>query len=172
MSVRSVAREARTTTRAVYTLFDSKDGLMQALAARAFELLAVQVDSVPQTEDPVNDLLVTGFVGFRGYALEHPDLFRLVLGSAFPTFRLGEEASRAGTAAFTRLTGRVARAQATDRLLAEKCDSIAFQLYATALGLCTLELCGMIATTEAESVWRSLFATLVSGWNRATSASE
>src|SRR6185295_8413429 len=41
LSVRAVAEEARTTTRAIYALFGSKDGLLvDALAQGAFEFLA------------------------------------------------------------------------------------------------------------------------------------
>src|SRR5262245_66496020 len=36
LSVRRVAKELEVTTRAVYSLFDSKDGLLVALAARAY----------------------------------------------------------------------------------------------------------------------------------------
>jgi AcrR family transcriptional regulator len=40
-AVRRVASQVGTSTRAVYSLFDSKDGLIAALAAHGFDLLAV-----------------------------------------------------------------------------------------------------------------------------------
>ena len=39
LSLRAVACDAGTTTRAIYTLFGSKDGLIAALGVRAFRLL-------------------------------------------------------------------------------------------------------------------------------------
>jgi AcrR family transcriptional regulator len=39
LSVRRVANDVGTTTRAVYSLFDSKGGLIAALAAHGFDLL-------------------------------------------------------------------------------------------------------------------------------------
>ena len=61
--VRAVADEAGTTTRAVYSLFGSKDGLLtDALAQSAFEFLFTEIDALPVTDDPVSDLLDVGRV--------------------------------------------------------------------------------------------------------------
>ena len=50
--VRALADEARTTTRAIYSLFGSKDGLIAALGARAFDLLAATPSALPTADDP------------------------------------------------------------------------------------------------------------------------
>ena len=56
-SVRGVAREVGTTTRAVYSLFGSKEGLLvDALAQSAYAFLADGMDDLPETDDPVADL--------------------------------------------------------------------------------------------------------------------
>ncbi len=53
LSVRAVAREAGTTTRAVYSLFGSKEALLvDALARDAFEFLYEEIDALPETDDP------------------------------------------------------------------------------------------------------------------------
>src|SRR5512132_948470 len=66
LSVRAVADAAGTTTRAVYSLFGSKDGLLvQALARDAFEFLYTEIDGLEETGDPVSDLLDVGLVAFR-----------------------------------------------------------------------------------------------------------
>jgi AcrR family transcriptional regulator len=51
LSVRRVANEIAVTTRAVYSLFGSKDGLVVALGARAFDLLRAQSSN----RRPAND---------------------------------------------------------------------------------------------------------------------
>ena len=43
---------AGTTTRAVYVLFGSKEGLLEALARRTFELLMDAIAAVPPSSDP------------------------------------------------------------------------------------------------------------------------
>jgi AcrR family transcriptional regulator len=51
-----VAREVGTTTRAVYSLFGSKEGLpVDALAQSAYAFLAEGMAELPETDDPVAD---------------------------------------------------------------------------------------------------------------------
>jgi AcrR family transcriptional regulator len=170
VSVRSVAEAAGTSTRAVYAVFGSKEGLLQALAARAFELLSEKVDSVPETADPIEDLFTAGFVGYRGFALEHPDLFRLVIGSGLTDFKFGPEAMMAGYASFGRLIQRVDRAQRAGFLGGLDLNLVTFQMNAAAQGMTTLELCGNVETAVAERLWREMFATLIGGWRAHTEA--
>ena len=75
LSVRGVASEVGTTTRAVYSLFGSKAGLIAALAAHGFDLLGEGVGQVPTTRSPYGDLIEAGLV-FRRFAVEHPSLFQ------------------------------------------------------------------------------------------------
>ena len=77
-SVRTVADEVGTTTRAVYSVFGSKQGLLEALATRWFEVLNEAIEGVPATDDPGADLVEVGVQAFRRSALEHPSLYRLV----------------------------------------------------------------------------------------------
>ena len=76
LSVRRVANEVGTTTRAVYSLFGAKEGLVAALGARAFDLLGATVAALPTTGDPAADLVRAGLV-FRRFTREHPALFRI-----------------------------------------------------------------------------------------------
>ncbi len=50
LSIRGVAAEARTTTRAVCSLFGSRDGLIVALGAHADDLLRTAIEKLPATE--------------------------------------------------------------------------------------------------------------------------
>ena len=67
VSVRGVAADVGTSTRAVYSLFGSKEGLVAALAARAFDVLGTAVARLPRTDDPTADLVRAGltFAGSR-----------------------------------------------------------------------------------------------------------
>jgi AcrR family transcriptional regulator len=77
LTVRRVAAEVGTTTRAVYTLFGSKEGLAVALGQRAFEILSDGLARLPETDDPAGDLIEAGVHIFRRFALDHPALFRI-----------------------------------------------------------------------------------------------
>src|SRR4051794_22977587 len=74
LTVRRVAEDTGTTTRAVYSVFGSKDGLIVALGVRAFDLLRTRVSSLPTTDDPAADLVDAGVDVFRRFAVEHPSL--------------------------------------------------------------------------------------------------
>jgi AcrR family transcriptional regulator len=79
LQTRKVASAAGTSTMAVYTHF----GGMRALIAAVAEEGLRQFDAalfVPQTDDPVADLLATG-MAYRRYAIERPHMYRLMFGS-------------------------------------------------------------------------------------------
>ncbi len=77
LSLRAVAREAGTSTQAVYSLFGSKDGLVASLAEHGFELLAADLERLPETDDPATDLIEVGAKVFRGFVRAHPSLYRI-----------------------------------------------------------------------------------------------
>ncbi len=79
LSVRRVARDVATTTRAVYSLFGSKDALVVALGRRAFELLGTAIEGLASTDDPAAELVEAGVAVFREFAVEHPSLFTLTV---------------------------------------------------------------------------------------------
>src|SRR5947209_4557288 len=68
VSVRGLAGQVGTTTRAVYSLFGSKDGLLVALGTRAFEMLGAAVAALPETDDAAADLVRAAVVVFREFA--------------------------------------------------------------------------------------------------------
>src|ERR1044072_7184976 len=76
LSVRGVAGDVGTTTRAVYSLYGSKEGLVAALAARPFELLHEGLESVPVTDAPAADLVDAALM-YRRFSNDHPALWAL-----------------------------------------------------------------------------------------------
>src|SRR3954452_7503778 len=83
LSLREVAHDAGTTTRAVYSLFGSKDALLGALGVRAFNLLQREIEALPATDQPWNDVVEVALV-FRRFAVEHPALFAVAFHRADP----------------------------------------------------------------------------------------
>src|SRR5262249_50852559 len=65
LTVRRVAEGAGTSTRAVYSVYGSKDGLVVALGRRAYELLLTDIEALPATDDPAADLVTAGLEVFR-----------------------------------------------------------------------------------------------------------
>jgi AcrR family transcriptional regulator len=76
LTVRRVADQVGTTTRAIYSTLGSKEALLSGLGERAFEMLGAAVAALPHSDDPAADLVAAGMV-FRRFALTHPALFRV-----------------------------------------------------------------------------------------------
>jgi AcrR family transcriptional regulator len=159
LSVRSVAEAVGTSTRAVYTVFGSKEALVRGLAAQFFEALMDEIDAIPLTEDPIADLLAA-LRGFRVFALKHPDMFRLAqLWSPVPA---DAGVLDAAVTAFARLILRVERAQALGLLPRRSSGEIAIELSGICNGLAAIELSGM-PTDAADSLWSDTLSDVLRG---------
>ena len=77
VSVRGVAERSGTTTRAVYSVFGSKAGLVAALGTRLFQLLGDGVAALPETDDPAADLVEAAVGVFRHLSVTRPALFQI-----------------------------------------------------------------------------------------------
>jgi AcrR family transcriptional regulator len=168
LSVRAVADDVGTTTRAVYSLFGSKDGLVDALAKKAFELLQTGLDDLPQTEDPAADLVEAGAGVFRGFVRSHPSLFRIAFQRVVPGLRHGPELTEARRGALSRLEARVERVQLAGLLGRKSVEQAAVEFNAMCEGLANAELRGatlrILPEGGEERAWRDALATLVQGF--------
>ncbi|HET8630012.1 MAG TPA: TetR/AcrR family transcriptional regulator [Thermomicrobiales bacterium] len=167
LSVRRVAGAAGTTTRAVYSLFGSKEGLVVALGVRAFDLLRAALEALPATDDPAGDLVEAGAVVFRRFVLEHPALFRLGVQHVAVPADLAQGFRAAAEHALDGLQGRVARLADAQRLGACPPREAGCAFHALCEGLAALELRGALPRDAAERVWRDALAALVAGWGAA-----
>jgi AcrR family transcriptional regulator len=166
LSVRSVADAADTTTRAVYSVFGSKDGLVDALAQTAFEFLYTEISKLPETDDPVADLIGVAVNAFRGLVLEHPSLYRIAFQRVAPELRAGPELTAARQRAFAQLQEKIQRAE-DDGLLGHTPVSVATIAFEAMMeGLANAELRGptlpILPPGDEETAWvnalRALFA--------------
>jgi AcrR family transcriptional regulator len=160
LSVRGVAEAVGTTTRAVYSLFGSKDGLLVALGVRAFDMLGTSIRALPLTDDPAADLVEAGVVVFRAFATEHPSLFTIAVK---PPVR-ADQIMDARNAAFDGLLTKVARLKDAGLLGGRTVRDAATQFHALCEGLAALELRGQIVPTGAERLWRDALRALVAGF--------
>jgi AcrR family transcriptional regulator len=155
LSVRGVAAEVGTTTRAVYSLYGSKDGLVAALAARPFELLREGLESVPLTDDPAADLVAAALM-YRRFSNEHPSLWALGI-------QYVPESGAVSVVAWESLNllkDKVGRL----RLHGRTVDQATLQFHALCEGMAAVELRGMPAVADWETMWRQAFEALVAGF--------
>jgi len=165
LSLRCLADEVGTTTRAVYSLYGSKDGLIAALGARTFDLLGAAVQALPVTQDAAADLVEAGAQAFRSLVVEHPALFQLGVQQIQTTDEQVTVIQAAAARAWTVLQTRVTRLQQQGRLGTRTVDEAATAFHALCEGLAALEIRRVIPAAAAEHLWRSALTALVDGFN-------
>ena len=161
LSLRGVAHDAGTTTRAIYSLFGSKERLLAALGSRAFKLLREGLQALESTDDPGEDLVQAALM-FRRFALEHPALFSIGIQrtdpSVWPAFQ------SAAQHAFAALVERTAPLEDANLLGGRSAREAATQFHALCEGLAALELRGALTTSDPERLWDSSFHALIAGF--------
>jgi AcrR family transcriptional regulator len=174
-SVRAVAEEAGTTTRAVYTLFGSGDGLLvDALAQEAFEFLADEIEKLVETDDPARDLVDVGVLVFRRLVTEHPALYRIAFQRVVRNLRPGPELTAARERAFSALLGKMQRLGDAGGLGAKPVREATVEFNAMMEGLGNAELRGEVFRNlpegDEERAWRNALTSLVTGFAAAPAA--
>lgn len=174
VSVRSVADKAGVSTRAVYSVFGSKPGLMGALAGRGFHRLADLVNGLPFTGDPLADLAAAGPCAFRVFALERPHLFRITFDRISEEIYAQPETYPALFASFSALELRFNRALETGQLAKRPMVELVFMYHAFCCGLAANELSALPPPVGAnfwkvardvnfKALWEDALAALVRG---------
>jgi AcrR family transcriptional regulator len=164
LSLRHVADEAETTTRAVYSIFGSRDGLIVALAVRAFGMLGAGVSELPCTNDPSADLVEAAVIVFRRFALEHRGLFLIAFqrqGASPEVARRFVPSARQALGDLHARVGRVLDAAPESHAVAEA--TLGF--HALCEGLAALELRRVFPVGYEERIWRATITALVAGLN-------
>lgn len=161
LSLRAVAEAAGTTTRAIYSVYGSKDELLAALSARAMGVLDSYVTAVPVTADAGHDLVESG-LAFRRFARLHPSLYQLAFGLERPPPSLWPSVAEAQRKALEGLRTRLARIgpAGTD---SDVLDANMLAFHAMCEGLASLELRGVLRKSTAQAAWRNALTTCVSG---------
>lgn len=172
VSVRALADEVGTTTRAIYSLFGSKDGLIIALGVRTFDSLAGAVEAVPTTPDAVRDLVQAGVIGFRSLVTEHPALFQLGVQQTGTTAEQVVEIRTAAARAWTVLQAHVTRLQQQGRLGMWSPNEAATAFHALCEGLAALETRCAFPAEAAEHLWCDALTALVVGFNTTASSAK
>lgn len=161
LAVRELAHSAGTTTRAIYSLFGSKEGLLAALAASGFEMLRQGLNAIAVTADPRADLIEAALM-FRRFAQQHPALFSIGFQRADPAVRprFRETAGEA----FAVLEQRFEPLAAAGLLGGRTTREAATQFHALCEGLAALELRGSLVVPDPQRIWCSAFRALIAGF--------
>ncbi len=146
-TTRKVARQASTSTPAVYELFGDKAGLVREVFFEGFRLLGQRLGDLAESGDPRADLVAVIEV-FREFAGANPVLTEVMFSRPFADFDPGPDELRAGSAVREFIVGRVRRCTSAGIVHGDNTD-IAHVLLALAQGLAAQEAAGWLGTSRA-----------------------
>jgi AcrR family transcriptional regulator len=173
LSVRALADAVGTTTRAVYSLFGSKDGLLAALAQRVFEVLGTTLSRQPITDDPAQDLIDAAVEVFRAMAISNPAAYRITFFRVVPDLDLGQGTLAAAQRSLGLLHQRFERLEAAGGLNGRTVAEATRQFHALCEGLATIELRNPeLLGDVAEQTWRHAVGTMLAGLATPIAATE
>lgn len=164
VTVRRVAEKVGTSTRAVYSLFGDKDGLLRALYRDVAETMRQHHEAVPERDDPVAEIPDLA-LGYRAAGLQRPNLYELWFAAIrHANATLNEQDAVLGRRSLERVRDTVRRAVAQGRFPGRDPDEVVSQLFAMVHGLTSLELAGLLGDRAAASrTWKHMVAALLDG---------
>lgn len=159
LTARRLAKDAGTSTMALYTHFGGMPALVREVVAEGFARLVARVDAVEPSDDPLEDLRRMA-AAYLENARVDPHLYAVMFGSAsLGGYRLHDEELDVGLAAFGQLAGAVARAMELGALRRDDPAAVAGQVWAALHGYVMLELAGLhgvVDDPEQRLLWPML----------------
>ncbi|MBX3184640.1 MAG: TetR/AcrR family transcriptional regulator [Polyangiaceae bacterium] len=163
LSLRRLADEVGTTTRAVYSLFGGKEGLLSAMYREMGDTLTRLHEGVPQQDDVAHELWLL-CAAYRKSVRRHPSLYPLVVGGA-PGFRPKTEDAQQARRGFARVLETLERGIEAGVFRGRSAADMGHQLWALVHGLAVLELNGVLGGLQrAERQWRDATTNLIMGF--------
>ena len=139
LTMRRLAAALGCTTTVLYTMFSSKQGLIDAMYREGFDRLTTRMRAIPADAPPAERLRLSA-LSYRENALSSPRLYQLTFGAAAPTHTPGPEATAAAEAALEPLIEIVQACVDAGLFRSEEPRFIAQVLTAAAHGAVSLEL--------------------------------
>jgi AcrR family transcriptional regulator len=150
-TTRTIAREAQTSTPAVYELFGDKSGLVREVFFEGFRLLRHEFEGLAATDEPREDLLLLIGV-YRRFVIDNPMLAQVMFSRPFADFEPGPAELRAGSFVQKFIIDRVCRCIEADLIVGDAAD-VAHVLVALARGLAASESADLLGSSQ-ESIDR------------------
>jgi AcrR family transcriptional regulator len=163
VTVRRVAEEAGTSTRAVYALFGSKEGLEQALHEAMFLRLRDLSQRRARSEDPRLDVIELA-LAYRRWATERPQRYAIAIHRFLgPGAGLRSEEGVAGArAVLDELREAVRRCQDAGLLPAHEVEDMVGRLRAVVHGLAEFENLGLLGQ-HPRAEWVTVVGAVLDG---------
>ena len=162
ITVRAVAAQAGVAPMGVYSRLGGKEGLVNALLVRGFDLLRAALARSGKPADPLDRLRVSG-QRYRRFALDNRSYYAIMFEGVVPHDFNAPEVAEHGEAAFGELVRDVELAAAAGVIAAPDSREVAQQIWSCVHGAVTLELQGLVLTPDPEATYRGAVDTVLRG---------
>jgi AcrR family transcriptional regulator len=160
LSVRRLASETGTTTRAIYALFGSKEGLLSAMYREMAEALTMLHEAVVAAPDVVAELGAL-CLAYRASMQRYPTLYPLMFMGA-PGFTPTAEDEQYARRGLARVVQAFERGVAQGVFVGRSAELMSCELWALVHGLASLELKGALGVgVQVDQVWRDSTHSLI-----------
>jgi AcrR family transcriptional regulator len=161
LTVRAVATEAGIAPMGVYNRLGGKDGLVDALLIKGFDLLRAAVDAASGAD--MRDRFFDCGWRYRAFALANPHFYAIMFEDAIPHAFDNPEVGEHADAAFHALVRMVELTAAAGVIAAPDPIETAQQIWSTVHGAVALELKGLIQTPDPAATYGASLDTLYRG---------
>jgi AcrR family transcriptional regulator len=165
VTVRAVAAEAGVAPMGVYNRFGNKDGLIDALVMRSFDLLREAVEEHGE-QDPIERLRASG-VRYREFALSHPQHYNVIfINNPGRGDEGNPEVEKCARGAFEALVAHVVYGIQAGVIRDGDPVDLAQQIWSTVHGAVALELGQLVLTPDPAVTYGHLLDLLTAGLTR------
>lgn len=168
VTVRAVAHEAAVSPMSVYNRFESKEGLVIALATRALEELAAAIDAAHDAEPA--ERFRAACRNYRDFALQHPARYALIFGAGSPLEDQSSAVAATGRAVFDTLT-RLIGAMRTPPSQPDSAEAAQI-VWGAIHGAVIIEQVGIGQTPDSDATFENLLTLLVGSLGGTSAATD
>ncbi len=148
LSLRALAKAVGVTAPALYEYFPNKDAILRALFIKGSNMMLTLMEQTIALSAPGIPQILAVLNGYRAFAHEEPDYFRLLFGTVDPALELIENDYASMEHIFHRFTGIISDAIAQGDLRPLPPETLSCSLWALVHGVALLENDSFMARKE------------------------
>jgi len=156
LSLRALAKAVGVTAPALYEYFSNKEAILRALFVEGSQVMLARMEQTILGSEPGVQRVLAVLNGYRRFAREEPDYFRLLFGTVEPPLELSEDEYAGMKAIFGRFTGIIAEAITQGDLTQLPPETLSCSLWALVHGVALLENDSFMARKDFEGDGESM----------------
>ncbi|HET8847022.1 MAG TPA: WHG domain-containing protein [Ktedonobacteraceae bacterium] len=161
LTVRRVAQKLNCSTKIIYTMFQGKDGLANALYLEGCARLSQAIEKVPQVSTP-RAYIQAITQAYWDFALANPSYYAVLFGGAIPRFQPSKTSKQVMTAAFETVVGKLQEYMTQGLLPVQDAELLTKAIWAPLHGVVSLYILDHFSSLEeAQQTFERTRQTLV-----------